>query len=96
MSEHIPVEWCEDEELPIPTEWRRTLSEIVECLESGDLSRLRRLSAVAPLSDERYLDIQEYVRSYGCKLSRLPDDTWRTSIYLWMRSGGYWEVLVDL
>lgn len=96
MTEHVPVIKCEDQELPVPTEWRKPLAHIVECLASGEFSKLPSLPAVTLWTEEVCRNIESYVRDYGCKLTSLPEESWRTSIYLWMESGGYWEVLVDL
>jgi len=94
MTEHVPVIKCEDQELPVPTEWRKPLTDIVACLASGEFSKLPSVAPVTPLTDERCSDIELYVRAYGATLTSLPEESWKTSIYLWM--GGYWDVLVDL
>ena len=94
MTEHVPVTKNEDEELPVPTEWRKPLADIVECLASGEFSKLSSLPAVTLEGGWGWQDIDAYIRDYGCKLTSLPQESWRTSIYLWM--GGYWDVLVDL
>ena len=94
MTEHVPLIMCEDEELPVPTEWRKPLAEMVECLASGKLSKLPSLPAVTLRTEDVCRDIENYIRAYGRKLTNLPKESWRTSIYLWMN--GYWEILVDL
>jgi len=94
MTEHLPVIKCEDQELPVPTEWRKPLTDIVECRASGEFSKLSSLPAVTLEGGWGWQDIETYIKDYGCKLTSLPEESWRTSIYLWM--GGYWEVLVDL
>src|SRR5688572_22629151 len=94
MTEHIPVTKNEDEELPVPTAWRKPLADIVACLASGEFSKLPSVAPVIPLTDQKCLDIESYIRAYGRKLTSLPEESWKTSIYLWM--GGYWDVLVDL
>jgi hypothetical protein len=94
MTEHVPVTKNEDEELPVPTEWRNPLTDIVECLASGEFNKLSSLPAVTLEGGWGWQDIETYVRAYGRKLTSLPEESWRTSIYLWM--GGYWDVLVDL
>jgi hypothetical protein len=47
-----------------------------------------------PLPDEMKDFIREIVADYGETLTVLPDDTWSSSIYMWM--GDFWEILVDL
>ena len=94
MTEPIPVIKCEDQELPVPTEWRGPLAQIVECLASGNFSELSSLPAVTLERGWGWQAIEIYIRDYGNKLTSLPEESWRTSVYLWMN--GYWEVLVDL
>lgn len=84
MTEHIPVIKCEDQELPVPTEWRKPLTDIVECLASGEFSKLSSLPAVTLEGGWGWQDIETYIKDYGCKLTSLPEESWRTSIYLWM------------
>ena len=38
--------------------------------------------------------IHEYIEYYGATLIDLPEETWDTSVCLWME--GYWDVLIDL
>ena len=92
--EHVPVIKNEDEELPVPTAWRKPLADIVACLASGEFSKLPSVASVTPLTDEQCSGMELYIRDYGATLTSLPDESWKTSIYLWM--GGYWDVLVDL
>jgi hypothetical protein len=94
MTEHVPVIKDEDKELPVPTEWRKPLADIVACLASGDFSKLSSLPAVTLEGGWGWQSIERYIKSYGCKLTSLPEESWRTSIYRWM--DGYWDVLVDL
>ena len=96
MTEHVPVTKNEEEELPVPTEWRKPLSDIVECLASGEFSKLSSLPAFTLEGGWGWQAIEAYIKDYGRKLTSLPEESWRTSIYLWMGSGSYWEVLVDL
>ena len=94
MTEHVPVTKNEDEELPVPTEWRKPLADIVECLASGNFGKLSSLPAVTLEGGWGWQSIETYIKHYGRKLTSLPEESWRTSIYRWM--GGYWHVLVDL
>ena len=94
MMEHVPVVKNEDEELPVPTVWRKPLADIVACLALGEFSKLPGLPAVTLRDEEVCRNIESYVRAYGRKVTSLPEESWRTSIYLWM--DGYWDVLVDL
>lgn len=81
-------------ELPVPSEWRKTLSKIVESFARQDYKISTNISGVEPLSNDEAKRISENINSYGGKIVRPPEETWRTSVYRWM--GGYWEVLVDL
>lgn len=94
MTEYVPVIKDEDKELPVPTEWRKPLTDIVACLASAEFSKLPSVAPVIPLTDEKCLDIESHIRAYGRKLASLPEESWKTSIYRWM--GGYRDVLVDL
>lgn len=94
MTEHVPVAKNEDEELPVPTEWRKPLGDIVACLASEEFGKLPSVAPVTPLTDEECSNIELYIRDYGATLTTLPEESWKTSIYRWM--DGYWHVLVDL
>jgi hypothetical protein len=94
MSKTVPVFKDEDHQKPVPTAWRATLSGIVDALKDDDFKLERGIAGVRPLSSEVAVRISANIRSYGARLTALPEETWRTSACQWMR--GYWDVLVDL
>jgi hypothetical protein len=88
MTEHVPVAKNEDEELPVPTEWRKPLGDLVACLASGEFGKLPSVAPVTPLTDEECSNIELYIRDYGATLTTLPEESWKTSIYRWMDGFG--------
>lgn len=51
-------------------------------------------SFVDPLDDETATGIARSIAAYGCTLSSLPEESWKTSVCLWQQDR--WAVLVDL
>jgi len=47
-----------------------------------------------PVSEQTTKHILRYIEDYGETLVPLPEESWQTSIYIWM--GSFWEVYVDL
>ncbi|MEO6217826.1 MAG: hypothetical protein ABIO86_17490, partial [Sphingomonas sp.] len=88
-----PVLKDEEQEHPVPSEWRSKLRDIAGALENGNYS-LRGLADVDPLDEATAAGIARNIDDYGCTLSPLPDDSWDTSVCQWQLD--YWEVLVDL
>jgi hypothetical protein len=84
----------EEEEATVPTQWRPTLSEILERFKCGDFMLAGKIDGVDHISATDAEVISSNIQSYGEDLVSLPDDTWTTSISRWMR--GYWQVLVDI
>jgi hypothetical protein len=93
MTSHVPVEKREGEELPVPTEWRRTISQIVDLLQQGRYE-ISRIPGAMPLSEQSIQFIRRIIEEYGASLCALPEETWHSSLYQWM--GSYWYVIVDL
>ena len=83
-----------EEEGPIPTEWRATLSGLVASIVAGDYKSGKVPSGVVPLEDSTIKQISDYINEYGCTIINLPEESWETSVYLWQ--GSYWGLLVDL
>lgn len=83
-----------DEETPIPTIWRKNISEIVECLKKGNFKLDEGLPGVDPLSDEEAQYNRRSVSSYGDEIDSLPNEAWSTSVCRWME--GHWDIIVDL
>lgn len=83
-----------ENELPVPAAWRPNFTKIVEAFVAGDYELKRGFDYVSVIPQETVDQIQDYVKSYGETLVPLTEETWKTSIYLWMES--HWDVLIDL
>jgi hypothetical protein len=81
-------------ERPIPTAWRPVLREIISAFVAGDYQLTAGVSCVEPVSIELAKHIQDYIEDYGASLIELPEETWHSSVCIWM--DGYWDALVDL
>ena len=94
MSETVPVFKDEDNQRPIPSEWRRIFHDVVEAFKEGDFGLKRGVAGVRPISVEQAASIAANINEYGAHLATLPEESWQTSACQWVR--GYWDVLVDL
>jgi hypothetical protein len=93
MTRPTPILKDEEHECPVPSAWRQTLREIVDGLKEGNY-RLDGIARVDPIDQDTADQIAHNIREYGCTLTLLPDETWETSVCIWLMD--YWEVLVDL
>jgi hypothetical protein len=93
MTSIIPVEKDEEDEHPVPTIWRDSLSAAADALAAGNYT-LTGVSLVQPLDDETAAYIKDSIADYGCTLIPLPEQSWDTSISSWQLD--HWDVLVDL
>ncbi len=93
MSEPVPILKDEEQEQPVPPEWRSKLRDIAGALKDGNYS-LRGLASVEPLGEATAAGIARNIDEYGCTLTSLSDESWDTSVCQWQLD--YWEVLVDL
>ena len=95
-TENSKVLAIKDEEVerPIPTAWRPTIREIVRAFVREDYQLSGGVSGVAPVSPETAEQISKYIQDYGAKLIELSEETWVSSVCIWM--GNRWDVLVDL
>ncbi len=84
----------ESNELPVPSIWRPVFCGIVKAFVERDYALSSGIPGVAPVSAETAEQIEEYIEDFGETLIDLPEETWDTSISLWM--GKRWDVLVDL
>lgn len=94
MSDFVAVEMDEDNERPVPTEWRPYLCSIAEALRDGDYCLVGCLPGIKRLEASRAELIKDNIDEYGEALTALPEESWETSVCLWM--DGYWQVAVDL
>jgi hypothetical protein len=83
-----------ESERPIPSAWRSVLAQIVEAFVRHDYQINAGIPGVAAVSAEKALHIQEYILDYGEELIGLPEETWDTSVCIWM--GDRWDALIDL
>lgn len=93
MQEHLPIK-DEEHELPVAVVWRPKLKDIVQALVERDYRFSRGIESLLPLRESSAEQIEAYIEDYGETLTELSDETWNSSISLWMRT--YWDVLVDL
>jgi hypothetical protein len=84
----------EDNQQPIPTSWRSTFSRIIDAFVAKDYQLNCRVERVLPISDETASQIKDYIHDYDEELVALPDETWDSSVCLWM--GDQWDVIIDL
>lgn len=84
----------EDAAHPIAGAWRPMLSEVVSRLTKGDYALASAVDGVEPISPKTAEHIRRSIAGYGCTLTDLPQDTWKTSVAQWY--GTHWDVLVDL
>lgn len=90
----IEVEKNEENELPIPHEWRPIFKAIVDSFVKQDYNLSTPIENVNPVSDDTAKQIKEYIEDYGEALIDLPESTWNSSVYIYY--GSYWKVLIDL
>lgn len=96
FDEHAVVSVTKDSEneRPIPSAWRPTLKNIVDAFVRYDYRLANGGAGVAPISEETATQIRTYVQEYGAKLVSLPQESWATSVCIWM--GDHWDALIDL
>jgi hypothetical protein len=90
----IPVTKDSENEGPIPSAWRPILKSIVDAFARHDFRLSNGISGVTPVSEKTATQIREYINEYGATLVALPQDSWDTSVCIWM--GEHWDALVDL
>lgn len=81
-------------ERPIPSSWRPVIRDICKAFARLDYQLSAGIPGVAPVSEETATQIRNYVREYGAALIELPDETWSSSVCIWL--GDRWDALVDL
>lgn len=96
FDEHtvIPVTKDSENEGPIPSAWRPILKNIVDAFVRHDYRLTDGVAGVAPVSEETATQICTYIQEYGAKLVSLPQESWATSVCIWM--GDHWDALIDL
>jgi hypothetical protein len=96
FNEHteVPVTKDSENEGPIPSAWRPALKNIVDAFVRHDYRLADGVPGVAPVSEETATQIRAYIQEYGAKLIWLPQESWATSVCIWM--GDHWDALIDL
>jgi hypothetical protein len=84
----------EESELAIPTVWRPVIKKIVNAFVRQDYQLTVGLDGVMPVSSQTAEQIRNYVLEYGEELCELPEETWSSSVCIWM--GSQWDALIDL
>lgn len=90
----IPVLKDAENECPIPTVWRSAFVNIVKALIKKDYRFESCPEHVSPISKETADQIEKYIENYGEELIELSEETWESSVCIWMES--HWNVIVDL
>lgn len=84
----------EENQRPIPTAWRPVFREVVKAFVKRDYRLKAGVPGVAPVDRDVAEQIENYIEEYGETLVELPDETWDTSVCIWM--GKHWDAIVDL
>lgn len=84
----------EEAEHPVADAWRPLFREINRAFMRGDFALAHEPPGVTLRSPGCADQIQRTLTAWGETLVELPDETWTTSVALWM--GDHWEVVVDL
>lgn len=94
LGGHVPIVKDLENQQPIPTAWRPVLKEVVKSLANHDYLISAGVPGLIPVSECTAQQIETYIREYGEILVELPDETWESSVCMWM--GNRWDVLIDL
>jgi hypothetical protein len=95
-NEHteVPVTKDSENEGAIPPAWRPILKNIVDAFVGRDYRLTEGVSGVAPVSERTATQIRKYIQEYGATLVALPQESWETSVCIWMED--HWDALIDL
>lgn len=91
--EELPVK-DEDSEHAIPTIWRPTIHQIVSAFSRHEYELASGILGVDAVSSDTAEGIRRYIEDYGEEITELSEETWKSSICIWM--GNRWDALVDL
>lgn len=92
-SAELPVK-DEESQRPIPTMWRPTIRQITSAFACHDYQLAKGISGVDAVPSDTAEGIRRYIADYGEELIELSEETWKSSVCIWM--GNRWDVLVDL
>ncbi len=92
-SAEYPVK-DEESERSIPAIWRPTIRQIASAFACHDYQLGNGISGVDAVPSDTAERIRRYIANYGEELTELSEDTWKSSVCIWM--GNRWDALVDL
>jgi hypothetical protein len=92
-STDLPVK-DEESERAIPTTWRPTIRQIASAFACHDYQLANGISGVDTVPFDTAEGIRRYIADYGEELTELSEETWNSSVCIWM--GSRWDALVDL
>jgi hypothetical protein len=84
----------EESERAIPTAWRPVIKKIVSAFVQHDYQLTAGVHGVKTVSSDTADQIRTYILEYGEELSELSEETWDSSVCIWM--GSQWDALIDL
>lgn len=90
----VPAIKDAESERPIPTAWRNIIKSIVSSFVRHDYHLTASISRVAPVQSDTAEQINNYIKAYGAELIELPEETWDSSVCIWMETR--WDALIDL
>ena len=90
----VPVIKDAESERPIPTAWRNVIKSIVSSFVRHNYQLTANIPCVAPVQSDTAEQIENYIKNYGVELIELPEETWDSSVCIWM--GNRWDALIDL
>ena len=90
----VPAIKDAESERPIPSAWRNLIESIVTSFVRHDYRLTTSISGVVPVQPDTAEQIENYIKSYGVELIELPEETWDSSVCIWM--GTRWDALIDL
>jgi hypothetical protein len=90
----FPVVKDDESEGPVPSVWRPIITRIVDAFVLHDYALSEGVSGVSAVSEKTAVQIREYIRDYAETLIALPEESWDTSVCIWM--GDHWDAMIDL
>lgn len=94
MQNNVRVCKDKDQERSVPTVWRPIFVDIIDAFMKKNYLLSEGVKSVSVVSNETAKHIKEYIADYGEELTQLPEETWESSVCIWM--GTHWDVLIDL
>ena len=92
--QNVPVKKVDDQELPIPTEWRSALKQLADKAVFGTNIEPSSNIEIGEIDSKTRSSHHYNIASYPDPLGPLNEQSWKTSIYIW--DSPHWALLVDL